>query len=74
MRRLSNPNFHLQLGLYEDTIRCRDARCKGCVDLFLLTSMRINFSKSVSGQLLCNRQFAQNVAFLSFPSRPGTND
>ena len=58
---------------YEDTIRCRNARCKGCVDLSLLTSMRIKFSKSVSGQLLCNLQFAQNVALLSVQSRPGTN-
>jgi hypothetical protein len=30
-------------------------------------------SKSVSGQLSCNRQFVQNLVFLSVQSRPGTN-
>ena len=43
------------------------------VDLSLFTSMRINVSKSVSGSSPCNRQFVQNVVFLSVQSRPGTN-
>ena len=38
----------------------------------LITSVRINISKSVSRQLSRNRQFPQKVVFLSIQSRPGT--
>jgi len=63
MHRLSIRTFTCNWVFTKTQYAAGTLGAKGCVDLSLLTSMRIKFSKSVSGQLLCKRARALPTRF-----------